>query len=373
MRIAILGIRGVPSGYSGYEAFAEEMGSRLVERGHEVLVYCRRAHFIQRPPVYKGMRLIYLPSWETKELSTFSHTFLAIWDVLFRKVDVALICNVANGPFCLISRLFGLKTAINVDGLEWLRPKWSRWGRRYFKFAARAAIRLSHVIVTDAEAMRQYYRDTFGVDSVCIAYGANIETSTDPDIVRTYGLEPGRYYLIASRLVPDNNADLIVQAFNKVRTDTVLAIAGGAPYRNEFADRVRALAGPQVRFLGHINDQRHIKELHCNAYAYIHGHEFGGTNPALLKALGFGNCVLALDTPFNREVLDGTQGAEARYGILYRKDVEELAAKIQQVEDHPELQAAYARRAPERIRERYTWEHITDQYEQLFRRMTGKA
>jgi glycosyltransferase involved in cell wall biosynthesis len=221
--------------------------------------------------------------------------------------------------------------------------------------------------------MRQYYRDTFGVDSVCIAYGANIETSTDPDIVRTYGLEPGRYYLIASRLVPDNNADLIVQAFNKVRTDKVLAIAGGAPYRNEFADRVRALAGPQVRFLGHINDQRHIKELHCNAYAYIHGHEFGGTNPALLKALGFGNCILALDTPFNREVLDGAQGAEARYGILYRKDVEELAAKIQQVEDHPELQAAYARRAPERIRERYTWEHITDQYEQLFRRMTGKA
>lgn len=372
MRIAILGIRGVPSGYSGYEAFAEEMGSRLVERGHEVLVYCRRAHFPQRPPVYRGMRLIYLPSWETKELSTFSHTFLAIWDVLFRKVDVALICNVANGPFCLISRLFGLKTAINVDGLEWLRPKWGKWGRRYFKFAAHAAVRLSHVIVTDAEAMRQYYRETFGVDSECIAYGANIETSTDPDIVRGYGLEPGRYYLIASRLVPDNNADLIVRAFNQVRTDKVLAIAGGAPYRNEFAERVRALAGPQVRFLGHINDQRHIKELHCNAYAYIHGHEFGGTNPALLKALGFGNCILALDTPFNREVLDGPQGADARYGILYRKDVDELAAKIQMVEDHPELQAAYARRAPERIRERYTWEHITDQYEKLFRRMTGK-
>jgi glycosyltransferase involved in cell wall biosynthesis len=372
MRIAIMGIRGVPSGYSGYEAFAEEMGSRLVARGHEVLVYCRRAHFAQRPRVYRGMRLIYLPAWESKELSTFTHTFLSMWDLPFRRVDVALVCNVANGPFCLISRVCGVPTAINVDGLEWLRPKWGTWGRRYFKFAARAAIRLSHFIVTDAEAMRQYYLDTFGADSVNIAYGANVAASTDPNVVRSYGLEPGGYYLIASRLVPDNNADLIVQAFSQVKTDRILAVAGGTPYHDEFTDRVRRLAGPTVRFLGHINDQRHIQELHCNAYAYIHGHEFGGTNPALLKALGFGNCILALDTPFNREVLDGREG-DARYGILYRKDVADLAAKILFVEDHFDVQATYAQRAPDRIRECYTWYHITDAYERLFWRMTGKT
>ena len=373
MRIAILGIRGIPSGYSGYEAFAEELGQRLVERGHDVLVYCRRAYFHERPPVYRGMRLIYLPSWERKELSTLSHTFLSLLDVLGRRVDVLLLCNVANGPFCLISKLFGLRTAINVDGLEWLRPKWGTWGKRYFRFSARAAVHLCDTLVTDAEAMRDFYLREFGADSVAIAYGANIESSSDPQVVRQYGLEPQGYFLIASRLVPDNNADLIVRAFNRVETDNVLAVAGGAPFGRDFIAHVHRLAGPQVRFLGHIDDQRHIKELHCNAYAYVHGHQFGGTNPALLKALGYGNCILALDTPFNREVLDAQHDGTARYGILYQKDPEDLAEKMRDILAHPQKQADFARRAPDRIRERYTWEHITDQYEQLFRRMTSTA
>jgi glycosyltransferase involved in cell wall biosynthesis len=315
------------------------------------------------------MQLIYLPSWERKEMSTFSHTLLSMWDVLRRNADVLLICNVANGPFCLISKIFRQRTAINVDGLEWLRPKWGKWGKRYFHFAAHAAVRLCDVIVTDAEAMRQHYLQEFHADSVAIAYGANIETSEEPSLVRQYGLEPGHYFLVVGRMVPDNNMDLTISAFNQVQTDKLLAVVGGSPYRSEFVKYIHRLAGPQVRLLGQINDQKHVKELYCNAYAYIHGHQFGGTNPALLRALGYGNCVLALDTPFSREVLDGLGVREARYGLLFAKDPADLAEKIRFLIDHPEIRADYAHRAPNRIRERYTWEHITDAYERLFWRM----
>jgi len=363
MKIAILGTRGIPSGYSGYEEFAEQIGYRLVERGHQVTVYCRSALFQERPAQYRGIDLVYLPALQSKELGTYSAMAVSAFHVLGRHYDVLLVCNVANSPFCLLPKLFGERIAINVDGLEWLRPKWGRLAKAAFKFSARIAKYTTSVLVTDAEAMRRVYEREFNAESVAIAYGANIEASAHPEVLAQYGLEPNGYFLIASRLVPDNNADLIIEAFSGLDTDKRLAIAGGVPYRSVFADRLKQLANERVLFLGHLDNWQHIKELHCNAYAYVHGHEFGGTNPALLKALGFGNCILALDTPFNREVLDGG------YGILYRKDVGDLRAKMRDLIMHPEQRDILAARAPQRIREAYTWEHITDQYEELFKQV----
>ncbi len=363
MKIAILGTRGVPSGYSGYEEFAEQIGYRLVERGHEVTVYCRAPMFKERPPAYRGIKLVYLPSIQTKQLSTYSAMAISALHVLFRDCDVILVCNVANSLFCLLPKLFGKRIAINVDGLEWLRPKWGALAQRMFKFSAQIAKYTTTVLVTDAEAMRQRYLEDFNADSIAIAYGANVETSEHPEILTQYGVKPGEYFLIASRLVPDNNADLVIEAFSKVKTDKKLAVAGGVPYESAFVERVKQMADERVIFFGHINNSRHIKELHCNAYAYVHGHEFGGTNPALLKALGFGNCILALNTPFNREVLAGG------YGILFDKNPDDLRHKMQAIVDEPERQAAMAQRASDRIHEAYTWEHITDQYEALFEQM----
>ena len=360
LRIAILGSRGIPHTYSGYEAFAGEVGPRLVERGHEVTVYCRRGLFPERPKTYKGVRLIYVPNIETKVWGTFSHTLLCMFDVLFRGVDVPLVVNVANAFHCVIPRLVGKRVAINVDGLDWKRDKWGPLAKKYFYWNAKYVGRICpRGVVTDAEEMRQVYLKEFGTPSVSIAYGANIENGADPDVVRRYGLEPSQYYLVASRLVPENNADLIAQAFGRVRTSRQLVIAGNANYRSTFVDRLKETKDPRVRFLGHVGDADHVKELHCNAYAYVHGHSLGGTNPALLKALGYGNCVLALNTRFNAEVLQD-------YGVLFERDPIDLARKLQQIEDHPEQAAGYRLRAPERIREAYTWEKITDQYEELF-------
>ena len=355
-----MGSRGIPHTYSGFEAFFGEVAPRLVARGHQVTVYCRRSMFKERPGSYRGVRLIYLPNIETKTLSTPTHTLLCMLDMLFRNVDVALVVNVANAFHCVIPRLLGKQVAINVDGLDWKRGKWSRMGKKYFYWNAKYVGKICPKgVVTDAYEMRRIYLEEFATPSVCIAYGANIETSTHPEVPREYGLEPSQYYLIASRIVPENNPDLIVQAFERVRTDRLLAVAGGANYRSEFIDRLKQTKDRRVRFLGHVQSAEHIKELHCNAYAYLHGHSMGGTNPALLKALGYGNCVLALRTPFNSEVVGD-------YGILFERDAEDLARKIQDLESHPEIAAEYRRRAPERIREAYTWEKITEQYEELF-------
>src|SRR5579862_7283530 len=363
LRIALFGARGIPHTYSGTETFFGELAPRLVERGHEVIVYCRSSLFPERPRSYRGVRLIYLPSIETKNLSTPTHTLLCSLDVLLRGVDVMMMSNVANAPFCILPRLLGKKVALNVDGVEWKRSKWSAIGRRYFHTNAKLAGKICpDGIITDAIEMQRIYLEEFGTPSVCIAYGANIEKSSDPGIVRRYGLEPFKYYLIASRLVPENNADLIVKGFEQLRSDKLLAIAGDANYRSPFVDALKQTRDPRVRFLGHVGNSDHVKELHCNCYGYIHGHSVGGTNPALLKALGYGNLVLALGTPFNRQVIEG-------YGILFNNDPADLASQLQRVDDDPDMAASYRKFAPQRILEEYTWDHITDQYEDYFYRL----
>jgi glycosyltransferase involved in cell wall biosynthesis len=359
LRIAIFGGRGIPSTYSGTETFYMELAPRLVELGHEVIVYCRKPLFKDQPAQYRGVRLIYLPSLETKNLGTFTHTLACMFDVLHRDVDAILVTNVANAIHCVIPRMFRKKCALNVDGVEWKRGKWGPIGKLYFYVNAWLSGKiLPRGIVTDAYAMRKLYMKEFGTPSACIAYGANIECSVEPGIVRQYGLEPGNYYLIASRLVPENNAEMIVEGFQKAKSPKLLAIAGDANYQSRFVDTLKKKAENRVRFLGHVANIEHVKELHCNAYAYIHGHMMGGTNPALLKALGYGNCILAHENSFNAEVLGNC-------GMLFR-GADDLAEKITMIEDSPQIAEDYRRLAPERIRSRYSWEQITNQYEEFF-------
>lgn len=365
MKISILGIRGLPSTYSGYETFISELAPRLVKRGHTVTVYCRGCLYKKRVPEWKGIRLMYLPSAEHKAVGTLLHSMLAMLHASISRPDMILSVNAATGWFSIIAWLFRVPNITNVDGMEWLRPKWNSLGKFMFLNGARLACRFSAAVVTDAEEMHRLYARQFGIDSIDIAYGANIEDSEHPEVLARYGLKPGRYLLVASRLVPDNNADLIVDAFTGTDTDLQLAIAGGADYKGNtkeraFLNKLKGMSNERVKFLGHVDSYEHIKELHCNCYAYVHGHQFGGINPSLLKALGFGNMILALNTPFNAEVLDG-----GKYGILYEKNRDDLRGKLQSICDSPARAADFRAKARDRIRERFTWDHITDQYEAL--------
>jgi glycosyltransferase involved in cell wall biosynthesis len=368
MKIAILGIRGLPSSYSGYETIIGELAPRLVQRGHEVTIYCRSALFKDRPKVHKGMQMVYLPSLEHKFFSTLSHTALATVHASFGKHDLIFVVNAANGMFGFIPQLMGKPCILNVNGMEWLRPKWNDLGKFIFKNSARLGTMFYDEIVTDAEEMHRLYARDFGIYSTYIAYGANLEQSTKPELLKDWGLQPKSYYLIATRMIPDNNADLLVEGFVKSGSNRTLVVAGGADYRgNEremaFLERLKSLANGRVKFIGHVGDSARFRELVCNSLVYLHGHQYGGINPSLLKALGCGCMILALNTPFNVEVLEGE-----KYGLLFDKTSDALAAKIRELETDMSRTEEFRKRAPERIKERFSWERITDEYEALFRK-----
>ncbi len=365
LRIAIAGSRGFPHVYSGYETFVANVAPRLAARGHEVTVYCHRGLFTPRPPVVDGVRLVYVPAIERKVLSQLIHSLLTTLHVVAAaRPDVVLYVNSANGPFGWLLRTGGIRSAINVDGLEWLRPKWKGLGARYFRWASGVATRSFDVVVTDANAMADIYRREFGAASTTIAYGANVGFSERAERVRECGVEPGEYFLVVGRLIPDNNGDLLVRGFTRTNIRRKLLVVGDVPYRDAYAAAVRGTDDPRVLFPGYVRDQDLLRELYCNAYVYLHGHEFGGTNPALLNALACGCAVAALDTPFNREVL-----LDGRHGRLFLKDESAVAHLLTTLDQSPGVVRELGATARDRIAERYTWEGITDQYEAMLERL----
>jgi len=360
MRIAFVGVRGIPDLYGGFETAVTEISTRLVQRGHDVTAYCRKGYGNESELTYKGVKKIFLPRIETKQLDTLSHSFFSLVHLFFNPTDVILVFNAGNGPFCIIPSLRGARYAVNVDGLEWRRDKWGTVAKAYYKFATWCCVKLAPEIIADAERIKDYYKEQFKRDTFFAAYGAYIETSENPEILEEYGLKKDDYFFVASRLEPENNAEITVKAFEQVKTDKKLVIAGGASYKSPFIEKLKKNRDPRIQFLGSVYKPGHIKELHCNCFAYIHGNEVGGTNPALLKALGYGNCVLYLDHDwrFNTEVAGDV-------GIPYPKSVEGLRERLQDLVDNPEKVHHYRKLAPERIREAYTWDIVTDRYEEL--------
>ena len=360
MRIAIIGSRGYPYVYSGYETFVSNIAPRLASLGHDVTIYCHRRLFDVRPDTVKGVRLVYVPGLGHKALTQLSHSLLSTLHVMFAPVDVVIYVNSANGPMGLLLKPTSKRTAINVDGVEWLRPKWKGLGSRYFRFASWLATKAFDVVITDANAMADIYEKEFGCESVTIEYGAETRRVASHARLHGLGLSPRDYYLVVGRFIPDNNVGLIVEGFSRSKTTRRLVVVGDVPYEDSYVSEVRAGAGQRVTFTGYIRDQELLAELYGNCYAYIHGHEFGGTNPALLKALGFGAAVLALDTPFSREVL-----AEGRYGLFFRKEPQDLAQSLEKCDASEDVLVELRSRGPERIAERYTWDRIVDEYEKL--------
>ncbi|MCD6407915.1 DUF1972 domain-containing protein [bacterium] len=362
MKIAIVGTRGVPAKYGGFETCAEELSIGLVKKGHKVIVSCRRYLYPEKKKSYKGVILCYPPSIPFKVTDTFSHTFFSILRVLVYNPDIILIFNSANSILGIIPKVFGKKLVINVDGLEWKRKKWGRVAKLYYKFSEFFSCVIADAVISDAKAIQDYYRRKYKKETVFIPYGAYFYESKKPNILKEYGLEKKKYFFIGSRLEPENNQDIAVKAFLKINTDKVLAIAGGANYRSRYVKELRKIKDKRIKILGPVYKPGHIEELHCNAFAYIHGNEVGGTNPALLKAMGSGNCIIALDVPFNREVLGNA-------GLFFKKNPEDLKEKIEYLLTHPEEVEKFGKLARERAKLFYRWEDVIEKYENLFLRV----
>lgn len=362
MRIAILGTRGVPARYGGFETFAEQLGARLAAQGHEVIVYGRSAYVPRGLKSYLGMRLVRLPAPRSKYLETVIHTLFAALHALGRRWDVLYVCNSANVPAAALLWLMGRRVVLNVDGLEWQRKKWGRVGRWYYRTCARIAARLPVHVVTDARVIQRHYREAYGRQTDYFAYGTDLDPVPDDGTLDRLGLEPGRYVLYVSRLEPENNAHVVIDAYRSVSTDLPLAIVGDAPYATDYIAGLKQTNDPRVRFLGAIYGHGyHV--LRSHAAAYVQATEVGGTHPALVEAMGFGNAIIANDVAEHRETL-------ADAGMYYRRTTE-LAEGLQRLLDDAPLASTLRKRARERARDTYSWDKVAEQYASWFAIICG--
>jgi glycosyltransferase involved in cell wall biosynthesis len=360
MRIALLGTRGIPANYGGFETFAEELSVRLAARGYQVTVYCRQP-FPQ--PHYRGVRLQYLPTIRHKYLDTLAHALLSTLHLLGHRSDVALYCNGANAIFTAWPRILGMPVALNVDGIERKRKKWNRLAQTWYLVSEWLATFCPTVVVTDALAIEDYYRRRYRKQTVFIPYGAEVGRVEGCEALAKLGLEPGRYFLYVSRMEPENHPLEVRQAFERVSTSLKLALLGDAPYARDYIRRVRDTRDPRIVMPGAIYGAGY-HELGSHSFAYIHSTEVGGTHPALIEAMGRGALVLYRNTPENAEVAGGV-------GIPFEPD--DLAAKLRLVLEMSEAdRTALGQRAMDRVRERYSWEAVTDAYEKLLRELSLK-
>ncbi len=356
LNLAIIGSRGFPSTYGGYETLVRHLARDWTARGHTVTVYCRVRDEGRRDWVTEDVRCIWTPGWESKSLSTLSFGATAHVDAAFRGYDATLVLNVANGFFLPMLRARNVPIAVNTDGVEWERGKWGRVARRVFRVGARITARYADVLIADSEAIAAVWRREFGVESIFVPYGAPVIEHPSSERVDALGLTRGRYVLAVARLIPENNVDLIVDAVDALPRRPTLVVVGSANFTSPLELRLRhADRSGALRWLGHVSDQELLTQLWANAGVYVHGHSVGGTNPALLQALGAGAPTLALDTPFNREVL-------RRDEQLFPHGTEPLAARIAAVLDDPNLQANFSSHGRAVVRENYDWSDVSSRY-----------
>lgn len=352
MKLAILGTRGVPPRYGGFETFAAELGTRLVARGHEVSVYCRDAG----PENWNGIHRIVLPSIGHKYFETVSHALLSAIDALRRDFDAVLVCNAANAFVLPLLRAARIRVAINVDGIERKRRKWNILGRAVYTIGESFSAAFATVIA-DAEVIADYYRKNYAIDPITIPYGSEFPPEDDTDILQRLGIS--RYLLYVSRFEPENNPLEVVEAYEKVATNIPLVMLGEARYDKDLGAKLQRHASEKIIFPGALYGADY-RTLQRNALLYIQATEVGGTHPALIEAMASNGCVLAHDTPENREV-----GGDA-VGYFKLRPSETLSGTICEWLASPDLRETQTGHARRRAAERYGWEAVTDAYEKIF-------
>jgi len=367
IRIAFLGGRGVPPTYGGYCTLFDHVATSLANNpDFEVTVYCRRSYFSERPKWYQGIRLHYLPVWRNKYLESLLFTGMSvIHSLLFRRFDVIFVVDNANGPLMLPFWLFRKPTSLHTDGLGWKRRKWGKLGSKYYKWTEKVSAALTTILVSDAKAIQDYYLENYQAPSVFIPYGANVGDPPDNNCLEKYGLKSGEYFLIVTRIEPDNNTDILIREYKAAKLKRPLIIVGGARYPSDFSRAIEAEADDNVRFLGGIYESEILNGLYAHAFAYLHGHVVGGTNPALLRAMNASACCVAFDINFTKEVL-GDQG------VFFNDSVGNLASKLQTLEDNVDETLSRGKSLGQRAADHYRWDAVADAYATMFKQLAAK-
>ena len=361
--IAIIGTRGYPSYYGGFETAVRKLAPHLVDSGWDATVYGRPGS-TKKDDLDKDSRVqcIETRGLETKSLSTLSYGLTSVLHTFFCKPDVALVMNVANGFWLPLLRLRGIATVVNVDGIEWERAKWSPLAKFVFRLGAKFTARFGDTLVSDSREISRRWKADFGRESVFIPYGGDVPEAL-PVIP---GLKHRGYVLVVARFVPENTVHEFFEAVPRIASQYPVVIVGSSGYGGPLDEMARELdsAHENVTWMGHVSDDRKLLSLWQHAGAYFHGHSVGGTNPALVQAMACGAPIIARDTAYNREVLGSI-------GQLTLPSPKAIAEAVEKMMSDPASQERISKLVLERAATDYTWDAVCTAYEEQARLRIG--
>lgn len=359
--LAILGTRGIPARYGGFETFADELSHGLAERGILVTVFCEATDRSPKPEHYGEVALRHVKAPSFGPLKTILFDMRCLW-LARREYDIVYMLGYGAAIWCFLPRLFGKQVWINVDGLEWTRAKWGLPARSYLRLMEGVAMVMPSRIIADANAIRDNLARRYRRTKPCsvIPYGCRIATAPpSQEYLTEWDLSPDGYYIVVCRLEPENHVLEILQGFQNSASRRKLVVVGDYKSKNKYINELTAIKDPRIRFIGSLYDAQKLHALRYHAAGYFHGHSVGGTNPSLLEAMGCRNLVIAHDNCFNREVL--------RENGLYFQNVEQIAEHILSAEKNGLSVEVLKNGALQRAKETYNWPRIIDAYEQLIR------
>lgn len=364
--VAFLGSRGVPARYSGFEVVVEELGKRLAARGHEVTVYNRLPYFGPPEPVWEGMKIIGLPTIPTKSLDTIVHTTLSMLDAMRHKYDIIYLCGVGNAILGRLARLRGTKVVINVDGADFRRKKWRGFARSWLQRSERWAVDSADCVIADSATIADRYEKNYGTRPEHLSYGLTVrDEPVRGGELEKWHLRPDGYFLYVSRLTPENEAELLLEAYKLLADPLPLVIVGDDPYEHAYKRRLRALSTPNVVFAGQRFADAYI-ELSQNARAFVMPATIEATRLVLLDQIGMGKAIIYQDCAATREVL-----GDAGIPFGPPDPVRALAAKLEWAQRNPEACAEAGKKSRARA-ELFRWETVLARYEEIFQKVLGK-
>jgi glycosyltransferase involved in cell wall biosynthesis len=364
LRVAFVGGRGVIGKYSGIEAYYEEVGQRLAARGHQVTVYCRN-HFTPDLAEHNGMKLVHIPTLRTKHLETLLHTLTSAIHASLNGSDIVHFHALGPALFSFLPRLFGKKTVVTVQGLDWQRKKWGPLAARVLRVGEAAAAYLPHRTMVVSRTLQHYYEHHYGRRPAYVTNGTIVREAAKHGNLERWKLEPGNYILFLGRFSPEKNCHLLVEAYERITTDVRLVLAGGASYTDAYAAELKRHQNRRVKVLDWVSGDA-LEELLTNAAIFVLPSDLEGLSLALLDAMGAGICVLTSDVPENRELVDGA-------GFTFKRgDVNDLERMLRLLLSDPVVRQQAGQAAQKRIAESYLWPQITSEIETIYRQTLGE-
>lgn len=360
LKIAMIGLKSIPWG-GGIPTYTEEVGKRLIQRGHDVTVYCRK-HYLDDPVCgpHFGIQRKTTPGLQGKYFDAPTHTFTAATDSLFRDYDIVHIHGLAPGFVAPLLRTFSRKRLVQtVHACDWKGSKWGGIASLCMQQASGIGLRLSHRITTVSRGLQEYLKSARGVDAAHTPPGVPVADIMPASEILAQDLEPNNYILCVSRLVPEKGIHYAVAAYERLNTDKPLVIAGNCPYESSYVNELMTHASDRIRFLGYVSG-RLLEELYSHAYAFVQPSDLEGLSVAVVEALGYGRCVVASDIPQNKEALGG-------HGYTFHAgNVDDLADTLNWCLDNPDAMEAQFKTSRQYVNQSFNWDRTTDVFENVY-------